>query len=61
MRDITRSTSDPTPTGGLEVISDGPVGRRQYTFVPKDADDHERCTTWITVDEGTLVDLSEKR
>lgn len=33
----------------------------QYTFVPRDADDDERLTKWITADEDGIVELSAWR
>lgn len=41
----------------LEVIESG----GECTFVPRDADDGERLTRWITVESNGVVDLAAWR
>lgn len=59
--DRTFSTTESVEPNRLEVIPDDSGRRRQYTVVPANADDHDRVTTWITVDEQSLLELTEMR
>lgn len=48
-----RSTSHPHT---LEVIAND-TGPGEYTFVPRNADDGERLTRWISADADDVVEL----
>ncbi|WP_181690834.1 hypothetical protein [Natronomonas sp. LN261] len=42
----------------LEVVPSDPAGPGgEYTFLPRDADEGERLTQWITADSDAVVEL----
>lgn len=43
----------------LQVLDDDEVSPREYTFVPRDSDESERSTVWLTADATAVVDLEE--
>ena len=46
----------------LEVhCTEGEDGRPEYTFVPREVDDDERVTTWITAADEVVVYLADCR
>ena len=46
----------------LEVrCTEGADGRLEYTFVPRNVDDDERVTTWITASAEVVVSLADWR